>query len=166
MDDEFEQMRRRMEEMLQQMMSGEIKPDSSEQFVYGISMRMGADGKPHIQKFGNTRALPQPDEGVRHEGGIDGAEEREPLTDVIEDSKTVSITVEIPGVNKQDIELSVVDQVLKIKVDSAERRYYKEVALPAHVDSDSIKATYRNGVLDITLKKLGHAGTERKIKVG
>jgi HSP20 family protein len=76
----------------------------------------------------------------------------------------VSITVEIPGVEKNDIDLSVVGQTLKIKVDSAERRYFKEVQLPAHVDPGSTKATYNNGVLDITLCKSGR-GQEKKIRI-
>jgi HSP20 family protein len=67
-------------------------------------------------------------------------------------------------VQKKDIELSVVGQTLRIKVDSAERRYFKEVHVPAHVDPDSTKATYNNGVLDITLCKSGH-GPEKRIKV-
>jgi HSP20 family molecular chaperone IbpA len=36
--------------------------------------------------------------------------------------------------------------------------------LPAHVDPDSTKATYNNGVLDITLRKASH-GSEKKIKI-
>ena len=40
-----------------------------------------------------------------------------------------------------------------IAVDSTKRRYYKDIALPAKVDPDSAKATYKNGILEITLKK-------------
>jgi len=43
------------------------------------------------------------------------------------------LVTEIPGVEKGEIDLSVAGQVLKIHVDAAERRYYKEVLLPAHV---------------------------------
>ncbi|MFH0816866.1 MAG: archaeal heat shock protein Hsp20 [Methanobacteriota archaeon] len=162
-EDQFEEMREYMSRLVEQMASGEAGTEESGPFVYGFSMRMGPDGKPVMQKFGDTRELAQ----TRHERSErleENPGEREPLTDVIEDSKTISITVEIPGVEKKDIDLSVVGQILKIKVDSAERRYFKEVQLPTHVDPNSTKATYNNGVLDITLCKSGH-GPEKKIRI-
>jgi HSP20 family protein len=162
-EDQFQEMRDYMSRLVEQMASGAVGADESGPFVYGFSMRMGADGKPVIQKFGDTRELPQTRQ-ERSERPEDNPGEREPLTDVIEDAKTVSITVEIPGVEKNDIDLSVVGQTLKIKVDSAERRYFKEVQLPAHVDPGSTKATYNNGVLDITLCKSGR-GQEKKIRI-
>ncbi len=180
-DDQFDEMREYMTRLVEQLASSDASHEEVGPFVYGFSMRMGPDGKPVMHRFGDTRALPQERDGesesmrpgVRQrrsdskrddERFEDGTGEREPLTDVIEDAKNVCITVEIPGVEKKDIELSVVGQVLKIKVDSAERRYFKEVHLPAHVDPDSTKATYNNGVLDISLSKSNH-GSEKRIKI-
>lgn len=169
-EEQFEEMRNYMARLLEQMTASAPLTDESGPYVYGLSMRVGPDGKPVLQRFGDTRALPI-EEGERmhpskdcEQNGEDKLGEREPLTDVIEDAKNVCITVEIPGVEKRDVELSVADRTLKIKVDSASRRYYKEVHLPAHVDPGSAKATYNNGVLDIALRKASH-GTEKKIKI-
>ncbi len=139
---------RRMEEWMNRIMRdfgrGEIKGP----YVYGFSMRIGPDGKPQIQEFGNVpRRF-----GIKEESMEDY---REPLVDVMEDDKTVSITAEIPGVNKDDIELDLNDEdnVLTIKVDTPERKYYKEVELPAKVKPDSAKATYKNGILDVVFER-------------
>lgn len=147
-DEEFERMRRYMDSILERFARGEIEPKEGGPFVYGFSMRVGPDGKPQIQKFGNTRpSLPAA------KGEPLDLTEREPLTDVIENPETVSITLEIPGVDKRDIDLNVKENFLTIDVDTPERKYHKEIPLPCEVKPESAKATYKNGVLDITLTK-------------
>jgi len=41
------------------------------------------------------------------------------------------------------------------RADTAERKYYREVKLPAKVDPKKAKTTYKNGVLEVTLPKKG-----------
>ncbi|MEM4564169.1 MAG: Hsp20 family protein, partial [Desulfurococcaceae archaeon] len=43
---------------------------------------------------------------------------------------------------------------LTIRASNEERKYYKEVDLPAPVDPESGKATYKNGVLEVRFKKV------------
>ena len=83
------------------------------------------------------------------------AEYREPIVDVMESDKGISVTAELPGVTKEDIELSLENdnQILVIKVDTPERKYYKEVELPAKVKADKVKATYKNGILDVMFER-------------
>ncbi len=147
----FEEMRKRMEKIL----SGAVKDlDKAKPFVWGYSFRMGPDGKPQFRQFGDTEVL-------RPWTGETG---REPLTDVIEREDTVSITVELPGVEKEEIDLRTTPTTVAIKVDNPQRRYYKEVDLPVAVDPDSIKATFKNGVLDIMLRK-GERDTGKKVRI-
>jgi HSP20 family protein len=115
-------------------------------YVYGFKMHVGPDGKPHIEEFGN---VPE-----RFTGG-ELSEYREPLVDVMEDEKTISVTAELPGVSKDDIDLNLEDdnRVLVIKVDAPERKYYKEVELPAKVKPSKVKATYKNGILDVVFER-------------
>ncbi|HHF56110.1 MAG TPA: Hsp20/alpha crystallin family protein, partial [Thermoplasmatales archaeon] len=77
----------------------------------------------------------------------------------------ISVTAEVPGVKKEDIDLEVTENTLRIKVDTKDRKYYKEVELPAEVDPKTAKATYQNGVLDVELKKLKPKKKGRKIKI-
>ena len=113
-------------------------------FVYGYSITIGPDGKPQIREFGNvkpTRFGPR----IR--------EEREPLVDIYVTNGEVKVIAELPGVNKEDIQLHGTEDTLTISVDTPERKYYKEVKLPAKVDPKEAKTSYKNGVLEVTLPK-------------
>lgn len=148
-EEEFERMRRMMDMMMQRAMESDMQ--SGEPMVYGFSMRIGPDGKPVIQQFGNTfpRRIGEGESAESRESFA-----REPLTDVMESEDSITITAELPGVSKEDIELMVAEDKLIIKVDTAARSYYKEIPLSAEIDEKNVKATYNNGVLDIILKKL------------
>lgn len=150
----FGKVRELMERMLRQMEEGNLEPGKP--FVYGFSLRMGPDGKPVIDDFGNTSSSVDVSEAV---------ETREPLVDVIEGPDTVSVTVELPGVDKDDIDLTVTERELTIHVDAEARRYYKTVDLPGAVDPDEVQATYRNGVLDVTLTRTGDGGSGRRVPI-
>lgn len=66
------------------------------------------------------------------------------------------MVAEVPGVNKDNIKVRVVNgNKLIISAKSEDRQYYKEIDLPAEVDEKSAKATYKNGVLEVTLQKKG-----------
>ena len=79
--------------------------------------------------------------------------EREPATEILQTPETVYVTIELPGATREDIDLRATETTLSVSVNSAARRYYREIALPAPVRVDTIKATYKNGVLDIALEK-------------
>jgi HSP20 family protein len=103
-------------------------------------------GKPKIEDFGNKRTqTPTGDQII--------SDEREPLTDIIEGDDDVAITVEIPGVEKEDIKLNVTPDNLEIRVDTEKRKYHKILDLPCDVKPKTTKATYKNGILDIVLKR-------------
>jgi HSP20 family protein len=114
-------------------------------FVYGYSVTIGPDGKPIIREFGNV----QPGRF-----GPEVKEEREPLVDVISTDGEIKVVVEIPGVEKKDIKLHGTEDSLTISVDTAERKYFKDVKLPAKVKPKEAKTNYKNGVLEVTLPKI------------
>ena len=114
-------------------------------FVYGYSMKIGPDGKPEIQEFGNLKkgqkGLPQ----VK--------EEREPLVDIVDTNTEIRVVVELPGVEKSDINLHGTEKSLTISVDKPESKYYKDVELPAKVKIKEATSSYKNGVLEVVLPK-------------
>jgi HSP20 family protein len=62
-------------------------------------------------------------------------------------------------VNKEDIKVRVTDDnKLVISVDVPQRKYYKEIELPARVNPEKSKATYKNGVLEVVLEKIEKKG--------
>jgi HSP20 family protein len=123
-------------------------------FVYGYTMTIGPDGKPHIREFGNVKPTLKPESpfGFRRPS-LDVKEEREPLIDVISTDDKIQVVAELPGVEKKDIELHGTEKTLTISVDTPQRKYYKEVDLPAIVDPKTAKSVYKNGVLEVTLTK-------------
>lgn len=65
----------------------------------------------------------------------------------------VKVVAELPGVEKSDVKLHGTEDTLTISVDTPQRKYFKEVRLPAKVDVKETKSTYKNGVLEVTLSK-------------
>jgi len=132
-----------------------VLPDGSKvqewgPFVYGYSIKIGPEGKPEIREFGNIRPEAGPGIGKPR---IDIKEEREPLVDVITTDGEVKVLAELPGVEKNDIKLHGTEETLTISVDTPQRKYYKEVELPAKVDPQRAKSSYKNGVLEVTLAR-------------
>jgi len=115
-------------------------------FVYGYSVTVGPDGKPIIREFGNMKPT------FRGREPLELSDKREPLVDIFEDRDSVKVVAEVPGVEKDDIRLDAEGRSLTISVDAA-RKYYKRVELPADVDIETAKATYKNGILEVTFSK-------------
>jgi HSP20 family protein len=96
-----------------------------------------------------------------------------PAVDVFEDKENVIVKAELPGMKKEDIEVSLHDGALSIsgerksetKFDNAEihraerfvGRFHRAVTLPSEVKADKVKAQYQDGMLTITLPKAEEA---------
>jgi HSP20 family protein len=105
-------------------------------------------------------------------GSIDGA------LDVSEEEKLFRISVELPGVEAKNIELTVSDNAITIKGEKRHEReketqsYYvrereygsfkRVIEVPAGVDYDNIEAEFTNGVLTIVLAKTPEAARKHK----
>ncbi|MFP4050218.1 MAG: archaeal heat shock protein Hsp20 [Thermoplasmata archaeon] len=139
MDDEFKKMQKLAEKMMKQ---GRQRMNR-DPFVYGFTVRTGPEGKPQIEEFGNAK-------DYFHEG--EEKSEWTPLTDVQETDDSVLVTVDVPGVEKEDINLQVRKDSLKVSVDG-KRKYGKTIGLPSQVNPEDAEAKYNNGVLEVELKK-------------
>jgi len=149
-DEIFERIFKDMDEFFRSVEKAEFKP-----FVRGFSIRIGPDGKPEIKEFGTKP------EAIRK-----GIEERKPLIDVIEGDEEVHVIAEMPGVNKEDIEVNADERSAEIKAEGETRKYYEVVELPCEVIPESAKARYNNGVLEIVFKrKHPKKGGKKKIQV-
>ena len=128
---------------------GEIKGLGSKgaKAVYGFSIKLGglAGEAPQVQTFGNVK---------KDERGTAVVEEvREPLVDVFDEADRVTIIAEIPGVEEEKIKIEVKDDILELKAEDSDKKYYKEVLLPSKVKKKSLCSAYQNGVLKITIPK-------------
>jgi HSP20 family protein len=122
--------------------------------VYGYSMTIGPDGKPHVKEFGNVKA------GKNITGGHLGIQkpqitaEREPLSDVTSTDREVKVVLEMPGIKKEDIKINANEQKVEVKTsDSSERKYSKVLTLPKEADIETARSTYNNGILEVTFDK-------------
>lgn len=74
--------------------------------------------------------------------------------DVHETDEELRVVADIPGVNKDDIELKCDGQTLMLDASGEERRYSERVSLPARVDEHSASASYNNGVLEVVFDRV------------
>ena len=108
--------------------------------------------------------------------------EWEPKVDVAETKDTITVKAEVPGVDQKDITISLQDSVLTIKgekeeekKDEKDKRYHRVersygafarvMRLPAAVDAGKAAASFKDGVITITLPKVPEAkGTTIPVK--
>ncbi len=119
-------------------------PKEGEPLIYGVNIRRGPDGKVVREEFGNLKPTTK---------GAAVSDRREPLVDVIEREEDITVIAELPGVEKHNIKLNVEGDSLTISAEGADQKYFKKVKLPAPVLSGGAKATCKNGVLEVVMKK-------------
>ena len=124
-----------------------------EAVVYGWSFRVGPDGKPVFREFGNVPGISNKETGSK----------RIPFIDVNDSKDKINITAELPGVNKEDIEVTIEGKKLHIYAKHRDREYEGSVELSEEVNNNPEHSTFKNGVLDITFRKLRNR--KSKIKV-
>lgn len=81
-------------------------------------------------------------------------QEIEPLVDVFDERDHLRVVAELPRVRESDIRTEVKGDKLTISAELPNRKYHKEVPLPVAVEAELTKLTYKNGILEIKLKKL------------
>jgi HSP20 family protein len=105
-----------------------------------------------------------------------------PAVDLFEDKNDIVIKAELPGMEKENVEVKLTDHMLTIKGEKKkeeevkEENYYRSersygsfvrtLELPADVHADKVKASFKNGILEVRLPKTEEAKTkEVKVKV-
>ncbi len=100
----------------------------------------------------------------------------QPLSDIKETNKDVIITIDLPGVEKKDIQLKVTENTIEIKAEKSKKLeqkrkgyyklershsgFYRALTLPCKVKTEKAKAELKNGVLKITIPK-----KEKQVKI-
>ena len=106
-------------------------------------------------------------EGGRDAGLLDGA--WNPAVDIYDSKESILVKADIPGLSKDDIEVTVHGDTLVIKGEKKHEKEVKEkdyvrterfygnfqraIRLPAEVETNKVDATYKNGVLELVLPK-------------
>ncbi len=86
--------------------------------------------------------------------------------DVKEDEKAWTLSLDLPGVAREDLGISIEGAVVRIETRADARRQYKAAyELPEEIDADATSAKLENGVLTLALAKKQPVDKSRKIEV-
>jgi HSP20 family protein len=112
----------------------------SKPVVAGMAMGFGPEGKPRIQFFGDNLV------------GPDGF--RAPIYEQVVDEKegNLRLLVELPGVEKEDVQISALEDRVSLNATKGERNYKMELTLQNAIDPESGTASYSNGILEAVFK--------------
>jgi HSP20 family protein len=112
--------------------------------VYGFTINTAEGGSPKVETFGNIRKTPE---------GPKVDEEREPITDFFNEENEIVVIAEMPGIEENDINIDLKEDILEISAKGKSRSYRKELLLPVKVTDQNISHKFINGILEIRLKK-------------
>jgi HSP20 family protein len=145
------------EDLMREFTKNKSKFGLNSPIMYGFNINIGPDGKPTIDSFGNIKPKSVSGEPVVKS-------KREPLIEVSEEREQIIVIAEMPGVERNDIELEATSDSLIISTkEHAKRSYYKKIKLPSAIKSDVAKARYTNGILEVRLKKIDERRTNIQI---
>lgn len=145
-DNEFDRIFKRMsnsffdiDDIFEEFKEGSV----SGPYYYGYTMTVGPDGKPVVREYGNVKP-----------GLLPTSDTREPLVDTIVDEKekVVKLIAEMPGVEKTDVKILVENKIVDLSAERDNKKYHAKVPIRHKIDENSAKASYTNGILQITFK--------------
>ena len=106
---------------------------------------------------------------------------RAPLSDIEDKGDAILVSVEMPGMKKEDIKIIVGKDSVSINAERKEATeekkknyYYRErtysgyrrsFALPAEVNPEDVEAEYKEGILRVTLKKIKRNNEKKEIEI-
>lgn len=105
-----------------------------------------------------------------------------PRMEVKDLGKTYQVSLEVPGMEEKDINLTVRENYLIAEGEKKQEeqkedkkglflsefsygRFFRSIALPEDVNTENVNATYRNGILTVNFEKLEKASKSRKIEI-
>ena len=111
--------------------------------------------------------------------GFNFSDSFSPKIDISEDKESIHVTAEVPGVQKENLKITLQDNILtlqgekKKEEESKDKNYHRversygsfkrSFTLPVEVDSEKVEAKYENGMLKISLRKLQPKSASEKV---
>ena len=130
----------RLIEMLEEFRRNEFRADNW--FAYNVIIKASPIEESTTQKF----------ESYNLKTTKESKEDR-PSFDIITDDNEVAITIDMPDTKKENIDLRITRDTIEIMPNNLKGKYHRLVNLPCDVKSKTATFTYKNGILDIVIKK-------------
>ncbi len=144
-EDDFMDIEDIIERMMEKYVEG-LSDISKRPFIYGFSISKQPGEEPEIKEFGHMSIYDE------REAGSNPMEERELLIDTYELDGTIYVTADLPNYKKEEIEILVAELDIELKLGSGENVISEYIEIDG-VDPDCVKATFKNGVLELAMKK-------------
>ena len=116
-------------------------------FVYGYSMTIELEDKPRVSSRSSKKR-----KEVSKYNRPQITPEREPLVEVNVYDKEVKVVLEMPGLSKEHIKIQAYKNTVEISSNHPQRKY-QVIDIPRVADIETIRSTYKNGILEIVFKK-------------
>ena len=152
-----------MEEMREMMRSmGNVDTMSRS---FGYRMTVGPDGERRTEVYGDVPDGLLPGDPTDGDSSLPmpKAAEDGPVSDVMECDGSFVVTVELPGVSGEEIDFTVDGNEITINATHGQRRYEKRIELPGQAIADSMRRTFVNGILEITLDRADECSGDKHI---
>lgn len=139
---------------------------------FSLMRRFGEDMEQLFDEFGFGRLAPR---------GFDQMAAWTPQVEVLQRDNELVIRAELPGINKDNVKVELGDDSIVLSGERQEERkeeregflrtersygrFYREIPLPSGVDTSKATATFRDGVLEITMPSSEGEGRVRQLEI-
>lgn len=114
-------------------------------FAYGVTL--GPYGRVYIRQIGHFGCF------VNIQNSLKTDQKLKPLVDILEEDDKIRVVAELPSANKEQIKIIGTEKNLIIHVNRQRQQPAMNLDLPCAVNPETAKATLKNGVLEIVMKK-------------
>ena len=148
---DFDRFFRDMEREIETMMNRAFRTldmpgEDAKTFGYTLYWDSSMD-KPVVRYFGNVN--PRTGELLEEGWRIPYAE-----THYDEENKVYTVIAELPGIEKKEIKLKATKNYINITAEGKNRKYKKRIDFDKEIDPESVKARFKNGVLELEVKPI------------
>jgi HSP20 family protein len=114
-------------------------------FVYGV--KLGSYGRLSIRQIGHFGCF------ANIKNPLKTGQKSNPLVDILEEDDKIRVVAELPSANKEQTKIIGTEKNLIIHVNRQRQQPAMNLDLPCSVNPDTAKATLKNGVLEVVMKK-------------
>ncbi|MFH1256500.1 MAG: Hsp20/alpha crystallin family protein [Candidatus Diapherotrites archaeon] len=144
--EEIEQLEELMDKIMGDISGEQDSAEKTAPSFLGVSIRIDADGRQHINEVNGRRQL------LREREKEHPLKQKEILAEETVLGGNVVLTAELAGVTERQIRINAAEETVIISTRSIPR-HYKEVRLENKIQPKSVKTSFKNGILELVFAK-------------